>query len=57
MRGAKTSLYDGGHRVPCFLHWPSGGLRGGSAVEFPTQSQDILPTLIELCGLRPPPGT
>ena len=26
MRGAKGSVYEGGHRVPCFLHWPAGGL-------------------------------
>ncbi len=24
MRGAKCSLWEGGHRVPCFLHWPGG---------------------------------
>jgi arylsulfatase A-like enzyme len=26
MRGTKGSEYDGGHRVPCFLHWPAGDL-------------------------------
>ena len=26
MRGRKGSEYDGGHRVPFFLHWPKGGL-------------------------------
>ena len=28
MRGRKASLYDGGHRVPCLLRWPSGGIGG-----------------------------
>ena len=25
MRGRKGSEYEGGHRVPFFLHWPKGG--------------------------------
>jgi len=29
MRGKKGSIYDGGHRVPCFWRWPGGGLGGG----------------------------
>ena len=23
MRGKKSSIYEGGHRVPFFLHWPA----------------------------------
>ena len=29
MRGKKSSIYEGGHRVPFFLHWPAGGLSKG----------------------------
>ena len=29
MRGKKGSAYDGGHRVPFFLHWPAGGYDRG----------------------------
>ena len=54
MRGKKRSLYEGGHRVPCFIRWPSGGLVGSRQVDEPTQCQDILPTLIDLCGLEGP---
>ncbi len=54
MRGRKTSVYEGGHRVPCFVRWPSGGLRGPGDVATAAQVQDILPTLLELCGLEPP---
>jgi len=54
MRGAKTSLYDGGHRVPCFIRWPHGGLRGPGDVATLAQCQDLLPTLIDLCGLKKP---
>ena len=28
MRGKKSSIYDGGHRVPCLLRWPGGGIGG-----------------------------
>ena len=54
MRGRKTQLYDGGHRVPCFVRWPAGGLRAAGDIAVPAQMQDILPTLIDLCGLRKP---
>ncbi len=54
MRGKKRSLYEGGHRVPCFIRWPSGGFVGPRQVDEPTQCQDILPTLIDLCGLAGP---
>ena len=29
MRGKKSSVYEGGHRVPFFIYWPAGGLTGG----------------------------
>ena len=29
MRGRKTHLYEGGHRLPCFLRWTAGKLRTG----------------------------
>ena len=52
MRGRKTQIYDGGHRVPCFVRWPAGGLRPPGDVNTPAQMQDVLPTLIDLCGLK-----
>ena len=54
MRGKKCELWEGGHRVPFFLHWPNGDLGGPREIEGLTQVQDILPTLIELCGLELP---
>lgn len=57
MRGQKITLWDGGHRVPCFWRWPQGGVGGGKDVGELTEVQDVLPTLIDLCGLAPPPGT
>ena len=51
MRGRKIDLYDGGHRVPCFVRWPAGNLGSPRDIGELTQCQDILPTLIDLCGL------
>jgi len=54
MRGNKGSYYDGGHRVFCFIRHPAGGLRGGTEVKRITAHIDLLPTLLELCGIQPP---
>ena len=56
MRGTKGSNYEGGHRVPCFFYWPGGGLVGPRDVDQLAAHIDILPTLVQLCGLRKPPG-
>lgn len=50
LRGRKTEYYDGGHRVPCFLRWPAGALRARD-VATATQVQDLMPTLLDLCGV------
>ena len=57
MRGAKASLYEGGHRVPCFIRWPGGGLRAPGDVDTLVHGRDLLPTLIDLCGLARPKNT
>ncbi|EMI17112.1 N-acetylgalactosamine-6-sulfate sulfatase (GALNS) [Rhodopirellula maiorica SM1] len=51
MRGKKSSVYDGGHRVPFFVHWPAGGLSGGKDIETLAAHIDVLPTLADLCGI------
>ena len=56
MRGWKGSAWDGGHRVPSFWHWPAGGLAGGRDVAALTAHIDVLPTLVDLLGLKKPPG-
>ncbi|MEQ2006905.1 MAG: arylsulfatase [Limisphaerales bacterium] len=57
MKGGKTTLWEGGHRVPCFVRWPGGKLRAPGDVAELTQVQDILPTLAELCTLPTRPNT
>ena len=54
MRGRKTMIYEGGHRVPCFVRWPAGKVPAGKDVTTPAQMQDILPTLIDLLQLKYP---
>ncbi|QDU62206.1 Arylsulfatase precursor [Planctomycetes bacterium Pan216] len=51
MRGKKVTLWEGGHRVPCFVRWPAGDLGAAREVDELTQVQDLLPTLAECCGL------
>lgn len=54
MRGKKSSVYEGGHRVPFFIHWPAGGLGGGRDVSSLSAHVDVLPTLAELSGISVP---
>lgn len=51
MRGLKGSEYEGGHRVPLFLHWPAGNLSTGRDVQELTANVDMMPTLLDLCGI------
>ncbi|MEX0324246.1 MAG: arylsulfatase [Puniceicoccaceae bacterium] len=51
MRAKKTSVYEGGHRVPLFIRWNDGKLQHGKDISDLTQVQDILPTLVDLCDL------
>ena len=54
LRGRKGSAYEGGHRVPCFIHWPDGNLTGGRDFAQLSAHLDILPTLVDLCELQAP---
>ncbi|HTK77974.1 MAG TPA: arylsulfatase [Gemmataceae bacterium] len=54
MRGRKQTYYEGGHRAACFVRWPGGGLRKPCDLDATTEVQDLLPTLIDLCGLQKP---
>lgn len=56
MRGSKGSHYEGGHRLFCYLHYPAGGIGGGREVSRLTAHIDIMPTLLDLCGIPLPDG-
>lgn len=53
MRAQKGSQYEGGHRVPCFIRWPSDKHLHDNEVHRLTAHFDLLPTLLELCQCSP----
>jgi arylsulfatase A-like enzyme len=55
LRGAKGTVYEGGVRVPMIARWP-GRIAPGRVDDFVWANWDVLPTLAEAAGVRPPPG-
>lgn len=53
MRGNKGTVYEGGIRVPCFLRWPRV-VKPGTKVDRLAADIDMLPTLLEACGVPAP---
>ncbi len=54
MKGNKGSAYDGGHRVPFFLHWPAAGMNKKHVIPQLTGAVDIVPTILDLTGSTKP---
>lgn len=52
MRGKKSSVYDGGHRVPFFIYYPEQDLVGGKDIDALAAHIDIMPTLADYCNLE-----
>ncbi len=50
-RGAKSSLFEGGIRVPAAITWPNRIQKGAIRNQFGVNS-DWMPTLAELCGIK-----
>lgn len=55
MRGGKTSVHEGGTRVPLFIRWPAGKWEP-HVVKNIASHIDVLPTLLDLCGVSRPDG-
>jgi arylsulfatase A-like enzyme len=53
MRGKKTTVYQGGIRVPFLLRFPRT-VKAGWEVHYTAAHIDVLPTLAELCRIRIP---
>ena len=53
LRGLKTSLYEGGIKVPMLALWP--GTIQATAPSEPAALWDLLPTLLDLAGIPHPP--
>ena len=54
-RGMKLHLYEGGIRVPGIIRYP-GAVKPGSTSDEPVRNTDLLPTLCDLAGVKPPSG-
>ena len=52
LRGTKYEIYEGGIRVPLFVRWP--GVFAPQSCEQPVHFVDVLPTVLDLCGVRIP---
>lgn len=55
MRGRKGSVHEGGTRVPLWVQWPAR-FKEPRVIHEIAAHIDLYPTLLELCGVRPPPG-
>ena len=53
LRGGKYLTYDGGQKVPCMIRWGNnGGLwEEGTTLHNSATLVDVLPTLVDLCGI------
>ncbi|MBN2314491.1 MAG: arylsulfatase [Sedimentisphaerales bacterium] len=50
----QPSVYEGGLRVPCFVQWPAHLENKGLKIDAIASHIDILPTLMDVCGLNLP---
>ena len=53
LRGRKRSMYEGGIRVPGIARWP-GRIPPGTTCDTPIIGSDFFPTILGLCGVKPP---
>ncbi len=53
LRGAKTSAWEGGLRVPCIV-WGPGRVPASTSSDLVTATIDLLPTFAKLAGTSPP---
>lgn len=53
LRGQKTEIYEGGHRVPFIAYWP-GKIMAGSKSDAVIMTMDMFPTFMELAEVEVP---
>jgi len=53
LRGRKGMVYEGGIRVPFFIHFPFE-FSVNEKIEIPAAHIDILPTILDICNINPP---
>ena len=55
LRGRKGSVYEGGVHVPFFIRYPKK-LKANYEIDVPAAHFDLLPTLLDICGIPQPPN-
>lgn len=55
-RGGKRDIYEGGHRVPFFIRWPSGIDKPGRAWDGLIGQTDLIATIADITGAKLPPN-
>ncbi len=55
LRGAKGSLWEGGHRVPAIARFP-GKIEKGAETDATVMSMDLVPTLLNIAGVETTTG-
>lgn len=53
LRGMKSDLWEGGHRMPFIVRWP-GWIKGGTVTDQTICFTDMLATFAEICGATLP---
>ena len=53
LRGQKSNVWEGGHRVPGIIRWP-GHVSPGSMCQTPISGVDYLPTVCDIAGISTP---
>jgi len=56
-RRHKTWVHEGGIATPLVVHWPRGIAARGELRHTPGHVIDLVPTILEVAGGTPPPGT
>lgn len=52
-RGRKSSVFEGGIRVPCAIRWPAK-IKSGQVAEALAMTMDLAPTILHAAGVTPP---
>ena len=55
LKGSKSTMWDGGLRVPFIARWP-GKLPAGKVTDEFLTSLELVPTLLSIAGAKPPQG-
>lgn len=54
--GGKTTCYEPGMSVPFIIYWKGGNIKAGQVRNELVSTIDIMPTILEACGVKAPEG-